>query len=95
MNEPFDFDINEWFDGDHPLSPDEELSLFQELEAEENAEREEKEALKQCCGSCENFVSLMVEAGLCKLNNDKCLCKNPKTMIDMFDPKCSKWKEKL
>ena len=79
-NDPFDFDINEWFSQD-PLTP----------EQEEKELVEEKDFLLTCCGTCINFISIMAEAGLCKLNENGCICKNPTSIIDMFDGKCEKW----
>lgn len=89
MKDQFDFEINEWFPNDHPLSPEEEFLLLQEIESEESAE-EERQALLLCCASCANFIRVMAEAGLCKISNN-CICKNPKAFIDMFDAKCDKW----
>jgi hypothetical protein len=55
----------------------------------------ETEMLNTCCGSCIHFQSLMGESGMCALNKNNCLCKNPKAMIDMFDNKCDKWVMKI
>ena len=51
----------------------------------------ETEMFNTCCGSCSHFQSLMGEAGMCELNENNCLCKNPKAMIDMWNDKCEKW----
>lgn len=59
---------------------------------EEEALKEEVEQFKQCCGSCIEFTSFHATAGFCKLEKCRCICKNPKLMIDMFDSKCDKWK---
>lgn len=53
----------------------------------------EEAAFKKCCGSCENFISYHGEAGFCKRSKLK-PC-DPKAMIDMFKPKCRKWKNNL
>jgi len=57
----------------------------------EEDRRQETEAFMQCCGTCLNFASYMTTAGFCKIAECNCICKNPKAMIDMFDPKCDKW----
>jgi hypothetical protein len=53
----------------------------------------EEAAFKKCCGSCENFINYHGEAGFCK--NSKLKPCDPKAMIDMFKPKCRKWKNNL
>lgn len=67
-----------------PLTPEEEEKELQK----------EKEAMLLCCGSCLNFISLMAEAGLCKLKPG-CFCKGTGYLIDMFDAKCEEWDEKI
>jgi hypothetical protein len=66
-----------------------ELNMTPEEEALER--QKETEWFLTCCGSCKNFLSIMAEAGICKLNENGCICKNPKAFIDMFDDKCEKW----
>ena len=81
MEDKFDFEMNDWFEPYKPMTPEEEAITDQE----------EKEMFLGCCGSCSNFISLMAEAGLCKLNPPVCFCKTPMAFIDMFDEKCEKW----
>lgn len=53
----------------------------------------ERLAFLECCGSCSDFVSFYADAGMCRSEEGECcLCRNPKAMKDMFDPKCSRWK---
>jgi len=78
----FDFDINEWFNQEVLNMTDEEI---------EYERQKELEMVLGCCESCNKFISIMGEAGLCKLNDNNCICKNPSSFIDMFDEKCEKW----
>jgi len=78
----FDFDINEWFNREVLNMTDEDI---------ESECQKEREMVLGCCISCNKFISIMGEAGLCKLNDNNCICKNPKAFIDMFDAKCDKW----
>ena len=73
---------------DAPL-PSPDLLTPEEQEAELEKERQ---AFMMCCGSCLDFVSFHATAGFCKSEENGCLCKNPKAMKDMFDPKCERWK---
>ncbi len=60
------------------------------LSFDEEDSRFEIELMLSHCMSCVNFKSFMGESGICKLNQT-CPCKDPKTLIDMWDNKCEKW----
>jgi len=65
---------------------------FTEFDHDEGL-RKEREAFLEVCGSCLNFESFIAESGFCKIAECNCVCKNPKSMIDMWDKKCVEWVE--
>lgn len=80
---------------DYPFSIA-ELPFSMDLpEYTEEDRKKENEFFLTVCGSCLHFSSFIAESGFCRMAKNNCVCQNPKSMIDMFNPKCEKWLENL